>query len=159
MLVVETIARIRREHFIKGKTIKEIARDLKVSRNTVRKVLSDAIVRAASERLGSVAYRRLHQMGFKPGGIVDIGAHQGNWTREIREIFYAPTLMIEARKDEYQHLEQTARALPDTSYVIALLGAKPSPMSSCWRAPISTLPMRLPGSPSGADRSARRFGF
>jgi hypothetical protein len=28
MLVVETIARIRREHFIKGKTIKEIARDL-----------------------------------------------------------------------------------------------------------------------------------
>jgi len=31
MLIVETIARIRREHFIKGKTIKEIARDLKVS--------------------------------------------------------------------------------------------------------------------------------
>src|SRR5215471_8086942 len=39
MLVVETIGRIRREHFIKGKSIKEIARDLKVSRNTVRKVL------------------------------------------------------------------------------------------------------------------------
>src|ERR1700716_3495476 len=39
MLIVETIARIRREHFIKGKTIKEIARDLKGSRNTVRKVL------------------------------------------------------------------------------------------------------------------------
>ena len=39
MLIVETIARIRREHFIKGKTIKEIARDLKVSRNRVRKVL------------------------------------------------------------------------------------------------------------------------
>ena len=39
MLVVETIARIRREHFVKGKTIKEIARDLSVSRNTVRRVL------------------------------------------------------------------------------------------------------------------------
>src|ERR1700737_236854 len=39
MLVVETVARIRREHFIKGKTIKEIARDLKVSRNTVRRSL------------------------------------------------------------------------------------------------------------------------
>src|SRR5215831_16145073 len=39
MLVVETIGRIRREHFIKGKSIKEIVRDLKVSRNTVRKVL------------------------------------------------------------------------------------------------------------------------
>lgn len=32
MPVVETIARIRREHFMKGKTIKGIARDLKVSR-------------------------------------------------------------------------------------------------------------------------------
>jgi predicted transcriptional regulator len=39
MLTVETIGRIRREHFIKGKTIREIARDLKVSRNTLRKVL------------------------------------------------------------------------------------------------------------------------
>src|SRR5229473_6683247 len=39
MLVVETIGRIRREHFVKGRSIKEIARDLKVSRNTVRKVL------------------------------------------------------------------------------------------------------------------------
>jgi len=28
-----------REHFIEGKTIKEIARDLRVSRNTVREVL------------------------------------------------------------------------------------------------------------------------
>jgi predicted transcriptional regulator len=39
MLVVDTISRIRGEHFIKGKTIKEIARDLKMSRNTIRKVL------------------------------------------------------------------------------------------------------------------------
>jgi predicted transcriptional regulator len=39
MLTVETIGRIRREHFIKGKTIREIASDLKVSRNTVRRVL------------------------------------------------------------------------------------------------------------------------
>ena len=39
MLVVETIARIRREFFVKGKPIKEIVRDVKVSRNTVRKVI------------------------------------------------------------------------------------------------------------------------
>ncbi len=39
MLVVETIARIRREFFVKGKSIKEIVRELKVSHNTVRKVL------------------------------------------------------------------------------------------------------------------------
>jgi len=39
MLVVETIARIRREYFVKKKPIKEIVRDVKVSRNTVRKVV------------------------------------------------------------------------------------------------------------------------
>jgi AraC-like DNA-binding protein len=39
MLVVETIGRIRREHFVQGKSIKEIARNLRLSRNTVRKVL------------------------------------------------------------------------------------------------------------------------
>jgi transposase len=39
MLIVETIGRIRREHFVQGKSIKEIARALKLSRNTVRKVL------------------------------------------------------------------------------------------------------------------------
>ena len=49
MLIVETIARIRREHFIKGKTIKEIARDLKVSRNTVRKVLRSGERRVGKE--------------------------------------------------------------------------------------------------------------
>ena len=50
MLVVETIARIRREHFVKGKTIKEIVRDLRVSRNTVRKVLRSGATAFEYER-------------------------------------------------------------------------------------------------------------
>jgi predicted transcriptional regulator len=59
MLTVETIGRIRREHFLKGKTIKEIARDLKVSRNTVRKVL------------------RSGETSHQPGGL-----HAGGWLGE-----------------------------------------------------------------------------
>ena len=39
MLVVETVARVRRAYFVQEKSIKEIARDLKVSRKTVRKVI------------------------------------------------------------------------------------------------------------------------
>src|SRR5210317_1591367 len=39
MLVVETIAKIRRYHFVEGRKIRQIARDLNVSRNTVRKVI------------------------------------------------------------------------------------------------------------------------
>jgi transposase len=39
MLIVETIGRVRREHLIKGKSIRQVARDLNLSRNTVRKIL------------------------------------------------------------------------------------------------------------------------
>ena len=47
---METIGRIRREHFLKGKSIKEIARDLRVSRNTVRKVLRSGQTTSEYER-------------------------------------------------------------------------------------------------------------
>jgi transposase len=50
MLIVETIGRIRREHFVKGKSIKEIARDLKISRNTVRKVVRSGETSFSYER-------------------------------------------------------------------------------------------------------------
>src|SRR6516165_870415 len=50
MLTVETIGRIRREFYVKGKTIKEIVRDLKVSRNTVRKVLRSGATSFEYER-------------------------------------------------------------------------------------------------------------
>ena len=39
MLVVETIAKVRRADFVDGKSIKQICRDLRLSRNTVRKVV------------------------------------------------------------------------------------------------------------------------
>jgi len=39
MLIVETIARIRRAHHVQGKSIKTIVRELRVSRKVVRKVL------------------------------------------------------------------------------------------------------------------------
>jgi len=47
---VDTIARVRREHFVRGRSIREISRDLHVSRNTVRKILrsgeSSSVTRA-----------------------------------------------------------------------------------------------------------------
>jgi predicted transcriptional regulator len=70
MLVVETIARIRREHFVQGKTIKEIARDLGVSRNTVRKVLRSGET--------SFEYERTVQPRPKLGraAVLDIAPHR-----------------------------------------------------------------------------------
>ena len=65
---METVARIRREHFIKGKTIKEIARDLKVSRNTVRKVL----------RSGETSFEYERDVQPRP--------KLGRWTKELDEL-------------------------------------------------------------------------
>src|SRR5580693_9781080 len=68
MLTVETIGRIRREHFIKGKTIREIARDLGVSRNTVRKVL----------RSGETSFEYERTVQPRP--------KLGRWTAELDEL-------------------------------------------------------------------------
>lgn len=63
MLVVETIARIRREHLVNGKGLKRIARELGLSRNTVRRVL----------RSGATAfsYERERQPRPRLGGFVE----------------------------------------------------------------------------------------
>ena len=47
---METVGRIRREHLVKGKSIKEIARDLKISRNTVRRILRSGETSFSYER-------------------------------------------------------------------------------------------------------------
>ncbi|AHD03543.1 hypothetical protein METH_22200 (plasmid) [Leisingera methylohalidivorans DSM 14336] len=43
MMVVETIANIRRAYFQDKKSIKQICRELRVSRNTVRKVVRSGV--------------------------------------------------------------------------------------------------------------------
>src|SRR5437868_2127705 len=68
MLTVETIGRIRREHFLKGKTIREISRDLRVSRNTVRRVL----------RSGATSFEYEREVQPRP--------KLGRWTAELDEL-------------------------------------------------------------------------
>jgi len=50
MLVVETIAKIRRAYFVQGKTIKAICRELRVSRKVVRKVIRSGATAFEYER-------------------------------------------------------------------------------------------------------------
>src|SRR5215210_1192954 len=50
MLVVETIAKIRRAYFVHGQPIKAICRDLGVSRNVVRKVIRSEATEFRYER-------------------------------------------------------------------------------------------------------------
>ena len=50
MLVVETIAKIRRGYFVQGKSIKAICRELRVSRKVVRKVVRSGATAFEYER-------------------------------------------------------------------------------------------------------------
>ena len=50
MLVVETIAKIRRAHFVDGKSIKQICRELRISRNTVRRVIRSGVTEFTYDR-------------------------------------------------------------------------------------------------------------
>ena len=68
---METIGRIRREHFREGKTIREIARDLRVSRNTVRKVL----------RSGKTSFEYERSVQPRP--------KLGRWAAEFEDLTFA----------------------------------------------------------------------
>ena len=50
MLVVETIAKIRRAYFIEKKPIKQICRDFRMSRNTIRKVIRSGATEFSYDR-------------------------------------------------------------------------------------------------------------
>ena len=71
MLIVETIGRIRREHLDQGKTIKEIARVLGLSRNTVRRVV----------RSGETAFSYAREVQPRP--------KLGRWTEDLDRLLAA----------------------------------------------------------------------
>jgi FkbM family methyltransferase len=67
----------------------------------------------------------LQVLGFRPKGILDIGAFEGNFARLARQAFaQAPILMLEAQPGKEPHLQAAAAGLPDTEYRIVLLGAE-----------------------------------
>lgn len=71
------------------------------------------------------AYARLAERGYRPSGIIDIGAHEGNWTRSVREMFPdSRSLMIEASETQRRPLEAVCAELEDCTYQIALLGSE-----------------------------------
>ena len=45
------------------------------------------ILESVLRQLPLATYWRLKEQGFAPGAIIDIGAHNGEWTRLIRSVF------------------------------------------------------------------------
>jgi FkbM family methyltransferase len=71
------------------------------------------------------AYRRLAASGYAPASIIDVGAHDGNWTRLVRRIFpRASIMMVEPLSSKVESLKTLASSLEKTRFVNALLGAE-----------------------------------
>jgi hypothetical protein len=67
----------------------------------------------------------LQGLGFRPKGILDIGAFEGAFAQMARHFFgQSPILMLEAQPGKEVQLKAIAAQLPDVEYRIALLGAE-----------------------------------
>jgi FkbM family methyltransferase len=82
-----------------------------------------AMFDAVNWRLEEITYTRLKNAGFDPKGVIDIGAHEGNWTLSTKRIFPAAEfLMIEARREMQPKLDDISARVQKVNYAIALLG-------------------------------------
>jgi FkbM family methyltransferase len=67
----------------------------------------------------------LQALGFRPKGILDIGAFEGAFARTARHFFaQSPILMLEAQPGKEAQLKAIAAQLPDVDYRIVLLGTE-----------------------------------
>ena len=67
----------------------------------------------------------LQKLGFRPKGILDIGAFEGAFAGMARHFFaQSPILMLEAQPGKEVRLKAIAAQLPDVDYRIVLLGAE-----------------------------------
>jgi len=68
--------------------------------------------------------KRIKQLGFNPVSCLDIGAFEGTWTDEFKEIFpECSVLMLEGQHEKEPFLAKTKQKYKDVDYRIALLGA------------------------------------
>ena len=94
-------------------------------RNVPLKKLVSRAFRRDDLPLDEQAYRRLAASGYAPASIIDVGAHDGNWTRLARKIFPdASILMIEPLSSKAESLNALANSYERTRFVDALLGAE-----------------------------------
>jgi FkbM family methyltransferase len=74
----------------------------------------------------SWSLRNLKSLGFSPKIIIDVGAHQGMWTKLAMKIFPdAYIFMVEAQSDKEEYLKDIQKNAPQSiGYTISLLGAQ-----------------------------------
>lgn len=73
------------------------------------------------------SFKNLRKNGFNPSVIIDCGAYEGEWTKEIKRIFPgSKILLIEALPEKEKYLAKIKMEYSNVDYEIALLGARPA---------------------------------
>jgi FkbM family methyltransferase len=68
--------------------------------------------------------KRIKSLGFDPKYCLDIGAYEGTWTSDFKQIFPgSAVLMLEGQNEKEPFLQKTKENYKQVDYRIALLGA------------------------------------
>lgn len=88
--------------------------------------LREHVATLVERRFEEIVYRRIAARGFRPGGLIDIGAFRGGWTRMARDVFgNPPALMVEPQAKLIPALQDFAAGENGVSLTHALLAAEP----------------------------------
>lgn len=88
---------------------------------SLRRYSAELVTRGFEE----LTYERIFAHGFRPAGIVDVGAFRGDWTRMANRVFgTTPTLMVEAQPAMHSALASVHDDLPNAILASAALGAR-----------------------------------
>ena len=96
--------------------------------NLFKKLVPGKFKRKIKESLGVPTLHwsllNLKKIGFQPSIIIDIGAYEGHWTKDVLEVFpSARVLMVEAQKKKENILKKVTKDHSNIEYSIALLSS------------------------------------
>jgi FkbM family methyltransferase len=100
---------------------------------------------------------RLRRMDFRPASILDVGAHQADWSREASRIFSeARFMLIEPQEEMLPHIKQFCDEAQGRQWKLAAAGPDPGEMVlNVWQNHLAGSSL-LPLVDSGAAREQRR---
>ncbi len=69
--------------------------------------------------------RHCQTIGFKPRGLVDIGAHRGAWTVEVWKVFPdIPAILVDPLQEVHDDLLRVAQSVPGSQVLCVAVGAQ-----------------------------------
>lgn len=94
----------------------------------INRVFPNKLKNVLKEKLGvpsqEKSLKKIKDLGFDPKFTLDIGAYEGNWTTDYKQIFpESAILMVDGQIEKESYLIKTKQKYNDVDYMVALLGA------------------------------------